>query len=330
MCPPLPAIGLKKQRKLMPFLVKALARAGLVISAVVTLIGLLARWLPALDIVNNGLPFLLAGTLIVALLAAFARSGLLTVLALLLTIINSTHFVLALEGGAQDAAPGAPRFLRVVTFNIWHHNDKIEDIAKFLSETDADLVVMQEMTGDHWSKLREMLGSRYPYGLGNYGLVILSKYQFTENGRVDRGGMPSWASLILRFAKIEVNGTEVTFAGTHLARPFYPKQQYSDVLALVNFVRQQHGPLVLAGDFNMTPWTDKLTGFTQATGLRRYNTFHFTWPLKVHGVPFLPLVATDNVFASPDFAKIATRAGPRLGSDHRPVIADIALTPKPK
>jgi hypothetical protein len=44
----------------------------------------------------------------VALLAAFARSGLLTVLALLLAIINCTHFTLALEGGAQDAAPGFP------------------------------------------------------------------------------------------------------------------------------------------------------------------------------------------------------------------------------
>jgi endonuclease/exonuclease/phosphatase (EEP) superfamily protein YafD len=143
----------------MPFALKALAKAGLVIGAILTLIGLLARWFPALDIVNNGLPFLLVGTLIVAILAALARSGLLTVLALLLAIIDCTHFTLALEGGAQEAAEGAPRFLRVVTFNVWHHNDRIDDIAKFLSDTDADLVVMQEMTPDNWSKLREVLGA---------------------------------------------------------------------------------------------------------------------------------------------------------------------------
>jgi hypothetical protein len=106
----------------MPFALKALAKAGLVIGAILTLIGLLARWLPALDIVNNGLPFLLAGTLMVLILAAITRSGLLTVLALLLAIINCTHFTLALEGGAQEATPGAARFLRVVTFNVWHHN----------------------------------------------------------------------------------------------------------------------------------------------------------------------------------------------------------------
>jgi endonuclease/exonuclease/phosphatase (EEP) superfamily protein YafD len=309
----------------MPSVVKALAKAGLVIGAILTLIGLLARWFPALDIVNNGLPFLLAGTLVVAILAGLARSGLLAVLAVLLVIVNCTHFTLALEGGAQDAPAGAPRFLRVVTFNVWHHNDRIEDVAKFLADTDADLVVMQEMTSASWAKLREALGARYPYSLGDYGLVILSKYNIIENGRVDRGGMPPWASLMLRFAKIEVKGTQVTFAGAHLARPFYPKLQYSDALSLVNFVRQQHGPLILAGDFNMSPWTDKLTGFTQATGLERYNTFHFTWPLHARGLTLLPFVAIDHVFASPDFAKIATDVGPRLGSDHRAVIADIAL-----
>jgi endonuclease/exonuclease/phosphatase (EEP) superfamily protein YafD len=314
----------------MPLVVKTLVNAGLVIGAVVTLIGLLARWLPALDIINNGLPFLLAGTLIVVMLAAFARSGLLTVLALLLAIVNCTHFTLALEGGAQDAAPRAQRFLRVVTFNVWHPNDRIEDIAKFLSDTDADLVVMQEMTSGHWSRLRAMLGSRYPYSLGDEGLVVLSKYKIAEDGRVDRGGMPPWASLILRFGKIEVNGTQVTLAGTHLARPFYPELQYADLLALVSFVRQQHGPLILAGDFGMTPWSDKLRGFTEATGLKRYNTFHFTWPLHARGLTLLPFVAIDNVFASPDFANIATRVGPRLGSDHRPVIADIALASKPE
>ena len=101
------------------------------------MIGLLARWLPALDIVNNGLPFLLAGTLIVLILAAITRSGLLTVLALLLAIINCTHFTLALEGGAQEVTPGAVRFLRVVTFNVWHYNDRIEDIATFLADTNA-------------------------------------------------------------------------------------------------------------------------------------------------------------------------------------------------
>ena len=86
-------------------------------------------------------------------------------------------------------------------------------------------------------------------------------------------------------------------------------------------------PLIVAGDFNMSPWTEKLALFTERTGLKRYNTFHLTWPMRRWNVQLLPLVATDNVFASRDFAKIATRGAPRLGSDHRAVVADIALAP---
>ncbi len=147
------------------------------------------------------------------------------VLAMLLAIINSAHFAQSLQGGAQQAAPGAARFLRVVTFNVWYPNDRIDDIAKFLADTDADLVVMQEMTRDNWGKLRQALGQRYPYSLGDFGLVILSKYKFIEDGRIDRGGYQPWNSLMLRWAKIEVNGTTLELAGVHLARPFYPSSK---------------------------------------------------------------------------------------------------------
>lgn len=83
----------------------------------------------------------------------------------------------------------------------------------------------------------------------------------------------------------------------------------------------------MAGDFNMSPWTEKLGRFERSSGLKRYNTFHLTWPMARGTPPLLPLVAIDNVFASPQFARIAVAPGPRLGSDHRPIVADLALQP---
>jgi endonuclease/exonuclease/phosphatase (EEP) superfamily protein YafD len=80
----------------------------------------------------------------------------------------------------------------------------------------------------------------------------------------------------------------------------------------------------------MSPWTEKLARFEGSSGLKRYNTFHLTWPMARRDVPLLPLVAIDNVFASPQFASIAVVPGPRLGSDHRPVVADLALQPGAK
>ena len=90
-------------------------------------------------------------------------------------------------------------------------------------------------------------------------------------------------------------------------------------------MKAQDGPLILAGDFNMTPWTVKMRTFTEVTGLGRFNTFNPTWPMRWRSVPLLPLLPIDNVFASAHFANISTRLGPRLDSDHRAVIADLAL-----
>ena len=65
------------------------------------------------------------------------------------------------------------------------------------------------------------------------------------------------------------------------------------------------------------------------TGLGRFSTFILTWPMRWRNDPVLPVVAIDNVFASREFAKIAAMGGAPQSSDHRPIIANIALAPGP-
>ena len=309
----------------MRFWLKGLIVAGLLFGAGFTLLGLLARWWPALDIVNNGLLFVVAGSILLLGLAALARDWRLIASAAALAAINIMLVVAALPGAAAPAAPDSPRFLRVVTFNLWRGNDRMDEVAKFLATTDADAVVLQEATTDHGALLRQALHAHYPFSLGDWGIVILSKHPILAEGRVDRPGYPPWISLMIRWARIEVNGTTFELAGVHLTRPFYPELQQQEIAALIAFVQSRDLPIVMAGDFNMSPWTEKLGRFERSSGLKRYNTSHLTWPMQEGGVAVLPLVAIDNVFASPQFARIKAVAGPRLGSDHRPVIADLAL-----
>ncbi|MGH6833593.1 MAG: endonuclease/exonuclease/phosphatase family protein [Methyloceanibacter sp.] len=304
---------------------KGLIVAGVVLGASLIVLGLLARWWPVLDIVNNTLPFVAAGAVLILGLAAFTRDWRLILPASLLAAVNVMLVIGAWQGAATDAAPGSQRFMRVVTFNLWGGNDRIDDVVKFLAAAEADAVVLQEVTREHGTMLRQALQSLYPFSLGESSIVILSKHPILAEGRIDRPGFPSWNSLMLRWARIDVNGTGMELAGVHLARPFYPTLQEEDIEALTNFVLIRGGRLVVAGDFNMSPWTEKLARFTRVTRLERYNTLHLTWPMRRGKLRLLPFVAIDNVFASRHFAKIATRGGPRLGSDHRAVIADIAL-----
>ena len=311
--------------KMRPPWLKTFIVAGIVLGTSLTVLGLLAQRWPALDIVNNGLPFVAAGAIVLFGLALLVRDWRLIVPAALPAAINVGLIFAGLQGAAAEAAPDSKRFLRVVTFNLSFGNDRIDGVDKFLNETDADVVVLQEVTKDHLLPLHTGLDARYPHSRGEFGLVIFSKYPIRADGRVDRPGYPEWIRLMARWVEIDVNGTAVEMVGVHLARPFYPVLHEHDVTTLTQFVLTRKLPVIVAGDFNMTPWTDQQKRFTYVSGLGRFNTFHFTWPMRWRRYQFVPLVAIDNVFASPHFAKIATMGAPRLGSDHRAVIADIAL-----
>lgn len=304
---------------------KGLIVAGLVLGAGFTVLGLLARWWSPLDLVNDGLPFTALGAIVLLVLAAATRGWRLALPAAVLVAINILLVGIGLSGSAMRAASDSPRFLRLVTFNLWNGNRHMDEVARFLADTDADVVVLQEAPREHAAALRQALQSRYRFAVGDAGIVMLSKYPILTEGRIDRPGYPPWISLMLRCAKLDVNGTSFELAGAHLTRPFYPELQQQDIAALISFAGSQSLPLIMAGDFNMSPWTEKLQRFERSTGLARFNTFHFTWPMKRGDVPLSAFVAIDNVFASRSFAKISVTGGPRLGSDHRPIIADLAL-----
>ena len=74
----------------------------------------------------------------------------------------------------------------------------------------------------------------------------------------------------------------------------------------------------MAGDFNLSPFSWKLNRLLLTGGLRRHLTWSFSWPAH-RGMPFVLL---DNVLSTSGFG---ARVGPGLGSDQRPVIADLAL-----
>jgi endonuclease/exonuclease/phosphatase (EEP) superfamily protein YafD len=308
---------------------RAIAAAGIVFGALLTALGLLAPWWPALDIVNNGIPYLVAGGFILLGLAALTRKLWLIAGAIVILALNAYVLLSALHGSAAVAPKGSDRFLRVVTFNLWGGNDRMQDVTKFLADSDADVVVLQEVTPSHRAVLRQSLQAIYPYTAGDIRLVILSKHPIFAEGQFDRPGFPPWMSLLLRWVRLEVNGRTFELAGVHFARPFYPELQEADVEALIGYAASRDWPLIVAGDFNMSPWTEKLRRIIRTAGIRRYNTFHLTWPLRRGRLPLLPLVAIDNVLASPSFDKITTIGGPSLGSDHRPVVVDLALSEPP-
>src|SRR5467141_4503221 len=83
-----------------------------------------------------------------------------------------------------------------------------------------------------------------------------------------------------------------------------------------------HGrqPVILAGDFNLTPWSWLLNKLAWAGGLRRHGLLNATWPADLSPA-VAPFLLIDNVLTSADIRSLSFAVGPELGSDHRPIAA---------
>lgn len=302
---------------------------GCVAAGSIFLLGRLTFFYPALDLINNFLPFIGFGCLVLLALSLALRSRVLIGVNVALTAAVLAPIVLSLPSAAKQAPDGAPRLLRVVTFNLEVDNTHLRKITDFLAKTKADVVLLQEFRDRH-TPLLKTLARQFPYRADARGLAILSTHPIIKSGHVNRQGRPG---ALICWARIAVNGKQVELANVHVWLPFNPDLQRADLATLTAYVKSRTGPLIVGGDFNATPWTHRLQQFTHATKLQRFNTVHPTWPGRPNGAPpffprlplRFPVLPIDNVFASAHFAKIAISAGSWLGSDHRPVIADIAL-----
>jgi endonuclease/exonuclease/phosphatase (EEP) superfamily protein YafD len=90
--------------------------------------------------------------------------------------------------------------------------------------------------------------------------------------------------------------------------------------------------MVLGGDFNSTPWSFTRRRDDRAFGVIRRDRALWTWPTGQGAwrvpapFPFMPL---DHIYAGRGWATTSVRRGPRLGSDHYPLIVTLAPVATP-
>jgi endonuclease/exonuclease/phosphatase (EEP) superfamily protein YafD len=89
---------------------------------------------------------------------------------------------------------------------------------------------------------------------------------------------------------------------------------------------KESGPVVVAGDLNMSPWSPFFSRLVKASGLTDSEPgfgFQPTWP-TYQPILYLPL---DHVLVSRDVIVADRRTAADVGSDHLPVVIDIAPGP---
>jgi endonuclease/exonuclease/phosphatase (EEP) superfamily protein YafD len=312
--------------------------AALVVAAAATLAGMLAPVYPPADILTNFQPFTCVGAGLLLAMAVGLKAWRLVWGGAALLGLNAILLALPLLWAAEPAegstagqalASAGGREIKVLTFNMRYGPP--EPVARLLLEEDADIVVLQEIDPAQAARLARLLSRRYPHshacGVNDRcGAALVAKRAWAAAGLEywsENGPEVVWA----RFDDAELGKLRVM--GVHLKLPLRPYAQANDVKRLVALGASWRGPTIVAGDFNMTPWSWRQQGLLAATGWRRHATLLRSWPTDGQFRLIWPTFLIDNVMTTPDITSVSVRIGPHTGSDHLPVIARLRLPGRP-
>ncbi len=265
-------------------------------------------------------------------------AALFVLLAVVLLLLRQWVFALmALAGLVVSAVPlfaylpdepaatlTTPTF-RVLSFNVWFRNPDMSSTAAYIEQSQADAVVLLELTPPQAERLRPLLPS-YPHfhiEPSRMGAAVFTKWPV-----LDAESLPlAQDGAIAARVRVDWRGTPVTVLGVHLNWPLGPRNSQfrnEELAGVVAFSKSQHEPLIVAGDFNLTPWSEYFSDALEESGLhdsaRGYGLAR-SWPAQFS----LLGIRIDHCLLSREWRSVRTEVGPPLGSDHLPVIADLTL-----
>jgi endonuclease/exonuclease/phosphatase (EEP) superfamily protein YafD len=300
-----------------------------IVSATASLAALAGRLSPTLDVAAHFTPVWLAADILAAGAGlALGRMsghaslvlGVLGAIACAILMSPDLRSRLALRRGAA----GDGRTVRIVQLNLWRWNIDPAGTIAWLAQAEADVVVVQEVV-DHAEGVPAALAEAYPHQTHvRIGTRVLSKLPILESGayrarstRTHSTG--AWARIDHPAGIFEVFGFQATWP----IPPGVQQRDSADVAALLD--QFDRTTLVVCGDFNSTPWSTGLRRQDRLFGLERRSRALFTWPVQPYtrfrlSSP-LPFLALDHIYAGSAWRTVSVEAGPRLGSDHLPVIA---------
>jgi endonuclease/exonuclease/phosphatase family metal-dependent hydrolase len=255
---------------------------------------------------------------------------------------------LRLPLGRLLAAKPEGTAVRVMTFNRGADRFDPARLMEYLRRERIDVLCFQEPGNPPYPEITDP-GLRAFFDEGWYhnpSWTILSRFPLEEEKEPVIGELPAaefWPGRVDRAVVVHPSGREFRVACVHLPTIRFGLRmlragQFDQADAFLAWRRRQAEALVatgltesdlpalVAGDFNApfsSPMFDRIRGVLhegfESAGLGYPYTRPASWPW----------IGIDYVLATPEWAFRSCWVGPDLGSDHRPVVAEVVLTDPP-
>jgi endonuclease/exonuclease/phosphatase (EEP) superfamily protein YafD len=287
------------------------------------------RWSDRLDVLNHLEPIWLAGAVVaLALWILLGREGRITpILAGATVLIALSSIAPEFLAARARSAPAAGHTFKVVQFNLWEHNLDPEGTARWILAQDADVILLEEATHPIVHALRPSYPYRTTCTVRDFcSTMILARVRPAAQGGLALPGASPW--IPAAWASYPSPDGEITVVATHMTWPMPAGPQQAQSRALAQLLgRFDKRRLIVGGDFNSTPWSFSLRRQDAMFGLERRTRALFSWPAAsftgFHLVMPFPLIPIDHVYAGSAWKTVSVQRGPRLGSDHYPVVVTL-------
>jgi endonuclease/exonuclease/phosphatase (EEP) superfamily protein YafD len=282
------------------------------------------RWSAALDILTHFAVLYLAGGALVIVLALLLRNwGRLVAAGLGAVAVLASLLLMAPEllRGTGPAAPSdAPGQVKVIQFNTLRTNADIGPIADWLIAQRPDIVTLTEARHD----LRDLLIERTGWHTaGAHGHLII----FSREPRLQmrRPALPQPTPLTFVNAAYPSASGPYELVTVHFDWPTGREQPREHAALPALLAQRPRDRMILTGDFNSSPWSFALRRTEERLGLIRRDKALATFPATRRGFLWpTPVLSIDHVYAGPGWATVKVERGPRLGSDHYPLVVTLA------
>lgn len=249
---------------------------------------------------------------------------------------------------AGGTAQPAKRTFTVATFNVNWGNPNLEEVVKVISQSQADLVALQEINDVSQRYLRSRLAGRYPHmkfrlptgrylaaGFGFLSKILLEGFRYVE---AKHGLFGTW------ICHARPAGRRLQIVNVHLT-PFSPPgrgglaaawQTLADVedthdkeIRHVHDALSKNLPAIVLGDFNSPSplaapqflakrgFTDSFAAVTKAPD--RHPTWH--WRLGKVNLAF----RLDYIFHNKDISTLESRLVRTNASDHNVLVSRLLV-----
>jgi len=234
-------------------------------------------------------------------------------------------------------APRDAEVLRIAEMNLAEQNLEDPGMPAALRDLDADVLVLTEYTPSWACRLEPHFTGAYPHrwvatpperpGYNQDGLRVAVWSRLPGAGAVE----PRYLGGTNAQLRVPLTWQGRTFAlfAVHPWKPYGFRvfaRSWRDRRELLDWIRAETLPLVVAGDCNATPRSAfllRLRGHGLSLASEEVcGCAPVTWPMDPGSCPLLG-VAIDHVLHGKEFQALSFRCGMRTRSDHAPVVAGL-------